>query len=289
MSKHANSSDDSFENESKEEFDKVLFMAVEEKESKIKHDSSDDENKNECEVEVNLEVELVVALEEVYAERRSHKKTSKKLTQAKEMVIDLKVQVEECQKMIEDLETQLCTKVEYCSELEAMVAALTQELDEKNQKIETYHKLERGTTKLNELIENQRTPNIKFNLGFTEGETSKAPRLDQNKVPHIKFHLGFKKTETPQVPKVEVKEATPNTSRVEERKPMDGGRTQYTRQTNVPRNERYNHDEDFTYMSHQRRRRFPTPQTSWKNPHPRFNYYFHGYCFKCNAYGHKIV
>ena len=60
-------------------------------------------------------------------------------------------------------------------------------------------------------------------------------------------------------------------------------------QTNVPRNERYNHDEYFTYVSHQKRRRFPTPQTSWQNPQPRFNYYFHGYYFKCNAYGHKIA
>jgi len=229
MSKHTSSSDDSSKNESDEEFDEALFMALEEKESEIKHDSSDDEKKNEYEAKVNLEAELVAALKEVYAERRSHKKTSKKLTQAEEMVIDLKVQVEECQKMIEDLETQLFTKFEYCSELEAMVAALTHELDEKNKKIETYHNLEREITKLNELIENQRTPNIKFGLRFIEGETSKAPKLDQNKVPHIKFGLGFKKAETPQVPKVEVKEGTPNTSRVEERKLVDGGRTQYTR------------------------------------------------------------
>jgi len=95
--------------------------------------------------------------------------------------------------MTKDLETQLCTKIEYCSELEAMVAALTHELDEKNQKIETYHKLEGGTTKLNELIENQRTPNIKFSLGFTEGETSKAPKLDQKKFHILSLGLDSKK------------------------------------------------------------------------------------------------
>ena len=74
MSKHASSSNDSSENESEEEFNEPLFMVVEEKESKIKHDSSDDENKNECEAEVNLEAELVAGLEQVYEKIRSHKK-----------------------------------------------------------------------------------------------------------------------------------------------------------------------------------------------------------------------
>ena len=99
--------------------------------------------------------------------------------------------------MTEDLETQLCTKVEYCSELEAMVATLTHELDEKNQKIESYCKFENGSTKLNELINSQRSTNIKFSLGFSEGETSKAPTLGKNEVPHIKFGTGFVKTKAP--------------------------------------------------------------------------------------------
>jgi len=189
-------------------FDEALFMVVEEREPKTKHDSYDDENKGECEVVVDLEAELVAALEEVYAKRRNHKKNSKNLTQVEKMVVDLKVQVEECQKMTEDLETQLCTKFEYCNELEAMVATLTHELDEKNQKIETYHKFENGSTKLNELINSQRSTNIKFSLGFSKGETSKAPTLGKNEVPHIKFGPGFVKTKAPKVPKKEEKEVT---------------------------------------------------------------------------------
>lgn len=92
--------------------------------------------------------------------------------------------------------------------------------------------------------------------------------MDQNKFPHIKFGLGLKKVETPQVPNIEVKEVTPNTSRVKERELVDGGRAQYTRQTDVPRNKRYNHNEDFTYVPHQRRRNFSTPQHHGKTQSP---------------------
>jgi len=238
-------------------------MVVEEREPETKHDFSDDENKGECEAVVYLEAELVAALEEVYAERRSHKKTSKKPTQVEKMVVDLKVQVEECRKMTKNLETQLCTKVEYCSELEAMVATLTHELDEKNQKNETYHKFENGSTKLNEFINTYRSTNIKFGLGFSESETSKAPTLGKNEVPHIKFGPGFVNTKAPQVPKKKEKEVTQSVPKVEEKKLVEKTRAKPMRQPKASRSERDNHDAEFTYVPYQNIRRFSTPQASW--------------------------
>lgn len=49
-------------------------------------------------------------------------------------------------------------------------------------KISGYHKLEGGSLKLDEMLKSQRSPNIKFILGFEEGHTSK----DANEKSEIK-------------------------------------------------------------------------------------------------------
>jgi len=47
-------------------------------------------------------------------------------------------------------------------------------------------------------------------------------------------------------------------------------------------------NDGFTYVAHQRRRRFSTPTTMWQSPQTRFTQSFFGYYFKCNGYGHRI-
>ena len=109
-------------------------------------------------------------------------KTYCKLDDANEIIISLKVQVEEMWKIIEDLEEQLTTKVEYYSKLEAEITGLSLQLEEMSHKISEYHKLKGGSLKLDEMLKSQRSPNIKFGLGFEEGQTSK----DANEILEIK-------------------------------------------------------------------------------------------------------
>ena len=149
---------------------------------KLEEENDEEEVEEEVEAEVNLEEELIVALEELEIERKKYRKTSQKFDDANEIIITLKVQVEEMQKIIEDLEEQITTKVEYCSKLEVKITGLSLQLEEVNHKISEYHKLEEGSLKLNEMLKNQRAPNIKFGLGFEEGQTSK----DANKKSEIK-------------------------------------------------------------------------------------------------------
>lgn len=104
---------------------------------------------------------------------KRHRKTSQKLDDANEMIINLKAQVEEIQKKIEDLEEQLTTKVEYYSKLEAEIMRLNLQLEEMSQKISGYHKLEGGSLKLDEMLKSQISPFIKVNLSCEEGKTSK--------------------------------------------------------------------------------------------------------------------
>ncbi|KAJ8639532.1 hypothetical protein MRB53_016226 [Persea americana] len=99
----ASSSDDD-SNDSGNDATKALFMVmldeqVEDHKSEKKKSSSDDED-----AEINLEGELLVALEELSSERKKHEKTSKRLVDAEEMVVTLKVELEERKRMHEELE-----------------------------------------------------------------------------------------------------------------------------------------------------------------------------------------
>jgi len=70
------------------------------------------------------------------------------------------------QKITEDLEEQITTKVEYYSKLEAKITGMNLQLEEMSHNISEYHKLEGGSLKLDEILKNQRSPSIKFGLGF---------------------------------------------------------------------------------------------------------------------------
>lgn len=160
------------------------------------------------------------------------------------------------QKITKDFKEQLTTNVEYYSKLKAEITRLSLQLKEISNKINGYHKLERGSLKLDKLLKSQRSPNIKFDLGFEEGQTSK----DANE-------------------KLEIKE---------EKKPINQEKSSYARQINTTRNERYMDNDGFTHIMHQRRRRFLTPTTTWQSPQLRFTQSFSGYYFKYNRYGHRI-
>ena len=157
-------------------------MAFEEEKLEMKQKLEEEIDEEEVEAEVNMEGELIAAIEELKIEREKHWKTSRKLDYVNEITISLKVQVEEMRKPNEDLEEQITTKVEYFSKLEAEITGLSLQLEEMSYNISEYHKLEGGSLKLDEMLKNQISPNIKFGLGVEEGQTSK----DVNKKSEIK-------------------------------------------------------------------------------------------------------
>lgn len=104
ISKNISSSEASSNENSEEKVGEALLMAFEEENLKIKQKLEEEIDEEEVKAEVNLEEELIAALEELEIERKKYRKTSRKLDDANEIIISLKVQVEEMQKTTEDLE-----------------------------------------------------------------------------------------------------------------------------------------------------------------------------------------
>ncbi|XXG54537.1 hypothetical protein AAC387_Pa03g2388 [Persea americana] len=83
------------------------------------------------------------------------------------MVVTLKVELEENKRIHEELEAQLVLKTEENNKLEEEVIDLKTQMEKLSQKINAYQ----GSSKLNEILNAQRPPHLKFGLGF-EGESS---------------------------------------------------------------------------------------------------------------------
>ncbi|KAJ8623821.1 hypothetical protein MRB53_032351 [Persea americana] len=83
------------------------------------------------------------------------------------MVVILKVELEENKRTHEELEAQLVLKTEENNKLEEEVIGLKTQMEKLSQKLNAYQ----GSSKLNEILNAQRPPHLKFGLGF-EGESS---------------------------------------------------------------------------------------------------------------------
>lgn len=68
-------------------------------------------------------------------------------------------------------------KVENYSKLEEEIVGLKMKLDKMNHKINSYHKLEATTPKLDEILKKKKIPKINFGLGFSKGGSSKAVKI----------------------------------------------------------------------------------------------------------------
>ncbi|KAJ8622114.1 hypothetical protein MRB53_030643 [Persea americana] len=126
--------------------------------------SSDDED-----AETNLEGELLAALEELSSERKKHKKTSKRLVDVEEMVVTLKVELEESKRIHEELEAQVVLKTKENNKLEEDMTSLKTQLEKLLQKLNA----QQGSSKLNEILSAQRPPHLKFGLGYVGESSSK--------------------------------------------------------------------------------------------------------------------
>ncbi|KAJ8645013.1 hypothetical protein MRB53_006761 [Persea americana] len=162
LKKMASSSDDNSD-DSGNDATEALFMVtldeqVEDHMSEKGKSSSDDED-----AEINMEGELLAALEELSSERKKHKRTSKRLVDVEEMVVTLKVELEESKRIHEELEAQAVLKTEENNKLEEEVTGLKTQLEKLSQKLNAHQ----GSSKLNEILSAQRPPHLKFGLGGT--------------------------------------------------------------------------------------------------------------------------
>lgn len=131
------------------------------------------------------------------------------------------------------------------------------QLEEMQIKISLYHVLEGSSKNLDEIIKNQWNSPIKFGLGFKEGQSLNGPQITNAKLSKIEEM------------KVQVNQAKLKLAKEDAR---------YDKNVD---------DDGFTNVVHQRRR-FMAPTATWKRSQTKFIFFFSGYYFKCNAYGHKI-
>ncbi|XP_043705482.1 uncharacterized protein LOC122655345 [Telopea speciosissima] len=192
ISKKNDSSSNEFDDDS-DESDEALFMAF----TEVTQDTITIASENEEEGEINLEGELLSALSDLKDKRKKTKNLIKQLGEANEMIIQLKVAVEESKKMTEDLMISLSSKNDKCIFLEEQSMLLGAELDElkkvgivfttpqtttfarSNIEIANTH-LEvtscqdmSQSNDLDEILSSQRPTHIKFGLGFEPGNSSK--------------------------------------------------------------------------------------------------------------------
>ncbi|XP_043696877.1 uncharacterized protein LOC122647574 [Telopea speciosissima] len=168
---HKSTSDDSFEDESDDDTaDESLSMVLSDiTEKSDEHPTTGSDNDDE-DAEVDLERELIAALNELKTERKSHKKTAKQLKEAEKKMLEMKVQIKEFKKVVDELETQLSLKSgDYCK-LEEEVVMLRNKVDIYVESI--LSPSDPQTDKLDEKLSCQRPEHIKFGLGY-EGESSK--------------------------------------------------------------------------------------------------------------------
>lgn len=258
ISRHENTSEESSSDNSEDETNEVLFIALEDIEETKEEDFVEQEG------EVDLEGELIAALDELHKERKNHRQTNKKLKESNELVIELKTKLEEYKKINEDDETNLRLKEENVISLEEEITLLRIKVEDLNKKLDSYHKFEKSSTKLDELLNQQKTTNSKFGLGFEKGESSKSSKNKEKKpLESIKPRSYVKPFEYIK-PRAYVK-------------PNGFNQVPYQRYREV-------HQDGFMQYPYQRKRR-EFFENSWKRPQRRP---FFGYCFKCKNYGHKI-
>ncbi|XP_043687580.1 uncharacterized protein LOC122638797 [Telopea speciosissima] len=165
---HSSTSDDSSEDESDDDtVDESLFMVLSDiTEKSDEHPTTCSDNDDE----VDLEGELIVALDELKTECKSHKNTTKQLKEAEKKILEMKVQIEEFKKDVDELETQLSLKSgDYCK-LEEEVVILRNKVEISVESIPSSS--DPKIDKLDEILSCQRPAHIKFDLGY-ESESSK--------------------------------------------------------------------------------------------------------------------
>jgi hypothetical protein len=220
---------------------------------------------NDEEAVVDMEGELISGLEEIDRLRCKKRKQKQLLKQFKmngekhdENFSLLKVELEEAKKIEDILKQQLSEKKARCEALEEEIVKTRKEM-EKFKRL--YHqnlpsiKASKGLTSI---LNQQRNPKLKSELGYEEGSSSDHP---SNTEP-IKF---FKSSN------------------------IDNNHSAKTKKENQPprRNERKNTRTESVDQRDYRHERNRPPQR--RQTFSRYKSFFYGYCFFCSNFGHKAI
>lgn len=249
-------------NDSDEEPEGLCFMVFQDTKSAKGEGSEilEEENQEDEEGEVDLVMELEVALEDLDVLRDKHDVTCKDLKRSKEQVLKLKTELEELNKINEDLNKQLSEKMVEYYKLEEEIVTLKSFLDGKpDVQFKSFQSAVKGSKLLDEILSKQRL--VPSNSGLGAG-SSKQVQLAKGKG---QIHEEQKDVDADnhQRKEVEAKVQSNSLKRAVYTQPP-AKQTQF------------------------QQRRFPS--TTYKaEPQRRYNPIFNGYCFKCNNYGHKIA
>jgi chromosome segregation ATPase len=153
---------------------RVLFMALETQEETTENNEGDYEEEGE----VNLEEELISALSDLRIARKKNKSLKEELSklkegfqnprknseEAKQTIIDLRIQLEEAKVIEETLKRQLEEKKKITENLEAEIVSLRKELQKKDIQLNFGN----STKILDEIICNKKPFYDKSGLGYKQ-------------------------------------------------------------------------------------------------------------------------
>jgi hypothetical protein len=182
-------------------------------------------------------------------EIEENKKVDDEIRKILEVNVHLKTQIEEAKRIEELLKNQVNEKEESCHKLEDKVVDL-------RKKVEKSNKFLNISTILNEILDNQISPNDKSDLGYKKEDT------------HVEASTSKKHEVSPSLSKDGNNVASqPSTQGNESFKETKQGRHQ---------------EAIFTSQN-----KFKTPSI-WA-PKQRYENVFYGQCYSCNEYGHKAL
>ena len=238
---------------------------------------------------VDMEGELMSALEEIDRLRIKKRKQKQLLIQYETNGKDIsliKLELEEAKKIEETLKQQLAESNTRCEHLEKEVVIVKKDL-EKFQAL--YHQnisSIKASEELNNILNRQRSPQIKFGLGYGQGASSSDSESKESS--NLINFQNSKQAEIPRIINVEAcKDNNENRSK-SDKKQENTDLNSKSVQSRVHEKEPYNRikyaDQNYNYEHHNSIHYFS------RNP-PRVRYvnFFNGYCFCCSNFGHRAA
>ena len=101
--------------------------------------------------------------------------------QNSEVLMQLKVKLEEAKKIEDMLLQQIKDKTQEQEKLEEEIVCLRKKLESAQQKVSIYPSQMTSSSKLNEILDAQRSPLIKTGIGY-EGESSKGKEKEHKNI-----------------------------------------------------------------------------------------------------------
>ena len=242
----------------------------------------DQSDMNQEEAEVDLEGELICALEEIDRLKQKKRKQKDLLNKyekyehgSNDILISLKIKLEEAKRIEDILKQQLSEKINECEKLETEVVSVRKEL-EKVQAL--YHQnmtSAQATKKLDKILDSQRSPFLKTGLGYEES-SNKSTFENTQPIKFVRENSYINENKVA---------ASNNIKSVEPANRIQQSR-KYEEKSVIFKNEDKQYQSDVAQG--QRYQKFRNPFIP-RHSIPRYQTFFYGYCFCCSEFGHKAI